>query len=59
MSDESFGNPKLFWKLLPIILGELTYESYFDLSLHLTQEKWLFSYIVEFLGMVGKEMLGK
>jgi hypothetical protein len=39
MSDESFGNLKLFWKLLPIILGELAYESCFDLSLHLTQEK--------------------
>jgi hypothetical protein len=59
MSDESFGNPKLFWELLPIMLGELAYESYFDVSLHLTQGKWLFSYIVKFLGMVGKGMLGK
>jgi hypothetical protein len=33
MSDENFGNPKLFWKLLPIILGELAYESCFDVSL--------------------------
>jgi hypothetical protein len=55
MSDESFGNTKLFWKLLPIILGELAYESCFDLSLHLTQEKMVISYIVEFLGMVGKK----
>jgi hypothetical protein len=39
MRDESFGNPKLFWYLLPIILGEVAYESCFDLSLHLTQEK--------------------
>jgi hypothetical protein len=39
MSDESFENPKLFWELLPIILGELAYESYFDVSLQLTQEK--------------------
>jgi hypothetical protein len=39
MSDESFENPKLFWELLPIILGELAYESCFDVSLHLTQEK--------------------
>jgi hypothetical protein len=39
MSDESFGNPKLFSKLLPIILGELDSESCFDVSLHLTQEK--------------------
>jgi hypothetical protein len=39
MSDESFGNPKLFWELVPIILGELAYESCFDVSLHLTQEK--------------------
>jgi hypothetical protein len=39
MSDESFGKPKLFWQLLPTILGELAYESCFDVSLHLTQEK--------------------
>jgi hypothetical protein len=39
MSDENFRNPKLFWKLLPIILDELANESYFDMSLHLTQEK--------------------
>jgi hypothetical protein len=39
MSDENFGNPKLFWELVPIILGELAYESCFDVSLHLTQEK--------------------
>jgi hypothetical protein len=39
MSDESFRNPKLFWELPPIILGELAYESCFDVSLHLTQEK--------------------
>jgi hypothetical protein len=41
MSDESFGNPKLFWELLPIILSELGYESFFDVSLHLTQEKMI------------------
>jgi hypothetical protein len=28
------------------------------MSLHLTK-KWLFSYIVEFLGMLDKGMLGK
>jgi hypothetical protein len=59
MSDEIFGNPKLFWKFLSIILGELAYESCFDLSLHLLKRKWLFSYIVEFLDMVDKEMLSK
>jgi hypothetical protein len=31
MSDERFENPKLFSKLLPIILGELAYKSFFDL----------------------------
>jgi hypothetical protein len=39
MSDESFVKPKLFWQLLPTILSELAYESCFDVSLHLTQEK--------------------
>jgi hypothetical protein len=39
MSDESFGNLKLFWKILPIILGELAYESCFDVFVHLTQEE--------------------
>jgi hypothetical protein len=41
MSDESFENPKLFWKFLPIILGEVAYKSCFDVSLHLTQEKMI------------------
>jgi hypothetical protein len=41
MNDESFVNPKLFWELVPIILGELAYESCFDVSLHLTQEKMI------------------
>jgi hypothetical protein len=41
MNDESFVNRKLFWELVPIILGELAYESCFDVSLHLTQEKMI------------------
>jgi hypothetical protein len=59
MSDDSFGNPKLFWKVLPIILGELAYESCFDVSLHFTQEKMVIFIHSRILSMVGKEMLGK
>jgi hypothetical protein len=55
MSDESLGNPKLFWNLLPIILGELAYESCFDVSLHLTREKMVI-FIHSRILMYGRQM---